>query len=231
MGPSVSTVGPGVLRRAGTAEVEVAVRESGRSSSKPRRGKPEAPETEVNPRVGCRVQQTCRARCGENRRSREERQGRNELGVWQLRAEGRGRFAGTSPGVDASRSCRRRGILWTTPREESRSVRSVPRFGEDPAGARGTARTGARLRRRVEGQGGFAPGSTFKSPDDPPAREAPRRSAPPCGGRQDHGGHAARPTTRNPAGARHEPSACPRSLSGRPRRPRQLHGRPRLPCA
>jgi hypothetical protein len=38
--------------------------------------------------VGCRVQKTCNVSRGENRRSREERQGRNESGVWHLRAEG-----------------------------------------------------------------------------------------------------------------------------------------------
>jgi len=43
-------------------------------------------ETGTNPMVGCRAQQTCRMRCGVNRRSREERQGRNMFGVWQLRA-------------------------------------------------------------------------------------------------------------------------------------------------
>jgi hypothetical protein len=40
--------------------------------------------------VGSRVQQTCKALRGANRRSREERQGRNESGRWQPRAEGRG---------------------------------------------------------------------------------------------------------------------------------------------
>jgi hypothetical protein len=43
-------------------------------------------ETATNPMVGCRAQQTCRVRCGVNRRSREERQGRNMFGAWQLRA-------------------------------------------------------------------------------------------------------------------------------------------------
>jgi len=74
----------------------------------------------VNPMVGCRVQQTCRVMRGENRRSREERQGRNEFGVWQPRAEGtwprsRGRGAGSGRAALVSTE----GNLWTTPREES----------------------------------------------------------------------------------------------------------------
>jgi hypothetical protein len=43
----------------------------------------------ANPMAGSRVQQTCKAKRGENRRSREKRQGRNESGLWQARAEGR----------------------------------------------------------------------------------------------------------------------------------------------
>jgi hypothetical protein len=46
------------------------------------------PGNVANPMVGCRVQQTCTMSSGANRRSREERQGRNESGEWQLRAEG-----------------------------------------------------------------------------------------------------------------------------------------------
>jgi hypothetical protein len=42
----------------------------------------------ANPMVGSRVQQTCKALRGANRRSREERQGRNELGTWRPRAKG-----------------------------------------------------------------------------------------------------------------------------------------------
>jgi hypothetical protein len=38
--------------------------------------------------VGCGAQQTRKARCGVNRRSREERQGRNVFEAWQLRASG-----------------------------------------------------------------------------------------------------------------------------------------------
>lgn len=40
----------------------------------------------VNPMVVCGVQQTRKALCGVNRRSREERQGRNAFEAWQPRA-------------------------------------------------------------------------------------------------------------------------------------------------
>jgi len=61
----------------------------------------------VNPMTGCRVQQTCRPSrsrssdqdlCGESRRSREERQGRNDPGTWQSRDEA---WATVQVGVDA----------------------------------------------------------------------------------------------------------------------------------
>jgi len=38
----------------------------------------------ANPMVGCRMQQACRLTRGENRRSREERHGRNKFGPWQV---------------------------------------------------------------------------------------------------------------------------------------------------
>lgn len=41
--------------------------------------------------VGSRAQKTCEVHSGANRRSREERQGRNESGGWHLRADGRTR--------------------------------------------------------------------------------------------------------------------------------------------
>ena len=40
-----------------------------------------------NPMTGCRVQQTCRAVRGVNRRSREERQGRKVSDAWQHETE------------------------------------------------------------------------------------------------------------------------------------------------
>jgi len=43
----------------------------------------------ANPSIGCRMQQACGLTRGENRRSREERQGRNEPRLWQVWAEGR----------------------------------------------------------------------------------------------------------------------------------------------
>lgn len=101
----------------------------------------------ANPMIGSRVQQTCEVPGGASRRSREERQGRNESGAWQLRADGERQAHGkrgtlrdraqskgaarcgsseqrrgkARPGVDARSSCRWRGDLWTTPREEFRS--------------------------------------------------------------------------------------------------------------
>jgi len=38
----------------------------------------------ANPMVGCRMQQACGLTRGENRRSREERQGRNDFRLWQV---------------------------------------------------------------------------------------------------------------------------------------------------
>jgi len=69
------------------------------------------------PHIGCRVQQTCGAPGGGNRRSREERQGRNESEGWHLRAEGSWMVPRhrRQPGVDTRCVCRWRGDLWTTP--------------------------------------------------------------------------------------------------------------------
>jgi len=88
----------------------------------------------ANPRIGSRVQQTCEVPGGANRRSREERQGRNESGRWHSRAEGGSASPGNFPreasqrplsgaagplGVDTRHPCRWRGGSMTTPREES----------------------------------------------------------------------------------------------------------------
>lgn len=63
---------------------------------------------------------------GGNRRSRVERQGRNEPGGGSSRPKGERSEAHAShqsnPGVDARSVCRRRGSLWTTPREELNSA-------------------------------------------------------------------------------------------------------------
>jgi hypothetical protein len=63
---------------------------------------------------------------GGNRRSRVERQGRNEPGGGSSRPKGDRSEAHAShqsnPGVDARSVCRRRGSLWTTPREELNSA-------------------------------------------------------------------------------------------------------------
>lgn len=48
------------------------------------------PGNMANPMAGCGAQQTRRAARRGNRRSREERQGRNEHGPWQVGAEGSG---------------------------------------------------------------------------------------------------------------------------------------------
>jgi hypothetical protein len=84
----------------------------------------------ANPRIGSRVQQTCKVPGGANRRSREERQGRNESGTWQPRAEVGSASPGEFPredarwqlfgaakptGVDTRRRCRWRGGTLTTP--------------------------------------------------------------------------------------------------------------------
>jgi hypothetical protein len=184
----------------------------------------------ANPMIGSRVQQTCKVHGGANRRSREERQGRNESGRWHLRAEGDGRVRrraaplgvraeqgqrqraalrshpaarGHQPGVDTTRSCRWRGDLWTTPREESQA-------GQDRARARreahldteeqgtGTARVGTHLRRRGEGHECRATGR--------PDPKACRDGKPLAVGRHRPDGSAVkegtqrRPTICNPSG-------------------------------
>ena len=98
----------------------------------------------ANPMIGSRAQQTCKAQGGASRRSREERQGRNESGAWQLRAEGgrrvpacrgpsgpkhhpgqpTGKLLGANPRARHARSGRQvlmsmEGRSMTTPREES----------------------------------------------------------------------------------------------------------------
>ena len=76
-----------------------------------------------NPKAGNRVQQTCTATCGVNRRSREERQGRKACCAWQRSAEGHPSFGRWRLGQDAGCLCRRRGVLWKTTREEVRTER------------------------------------------------------------------------------------------------------------
>ena len=86
-----------------------------------------------NPKAGSRVQQTCTAACGVNRRSREERQGRKECCAWQRSTEGHPSFGRWRPGQDAGCLCRWRGVLWKTTREEVRTEASEHRkvFGQN----------------------------------------------------------------------------------------------------
>lgn len=69
----------------------------------------------ANPMAGCRVQQTCRTMCGASRRSREERQGRNESGTWHARAEGRGLLRTISTGSGRTALMSAEGRSLTTP--------------------------------------------------------------------------------------------------------------------
>jgi len=63
--------------------------------------------------IGCRVQQTCKGARGANRRSREERQGRNEYEVGILMPKD-GQPSGSGRAVWISME----GHLWKTPGEE-----------------------------------------------------------------------------------------------------------------
>jgi hypothetical protein len=98
------------LRPAAEGKASKGVAPPGKASPRPEPSGEEQGQTGnvANPMAGCRVQQTCRVSSGVNRRSREERQGRNASGVWQLRAEGR---ASAHPGVDARHLYWRRGDL------------------------------------------------------------------------------------------------------------------------
>jgi len=99
----------------------------------------------VNPMVGCRAQQTCNCSRGENRRSREERQGRNVSEVWQLQAEGAPRCDSSQQpssdggvlGVDARSGMSTEGIfgnpkrvVWNRTRRRPARVRNAD--GEGP---------------------------------------------------------------------------------------------------
>lgn len=79
----------------------------------PRGGPGDVARNEPNPMIGCRVQQTCRGTRGENRRSREERQGRNKHEVGILGPKG-----GKPPGSGRAVFVSMEGSLWKTPGEE-----------------------------------------------------------------------------------------------------------------
>lgn len=66
----------------------------------------------ADPMAGCRAQQTYRRSRGVSRRSREERQGRNVSGPWQVPTEGE---VSAELGVDARQYAGGGADLWTTP--------------------------------------------------------------------------------------------------------------------
>jgi hypothetical protein len=110
-----------------------------------------------NPTAGSRVQQTCTAACGVNRRSREERQGRKACCAWQRSAEGHPSFGRRRLGQDAGCLCRWRGVLWKTTREEVRTEESEHQevFGRSDGKTTRKNRTvqieSLKARRRTEG--------------------------------------------------------------------------------
>jgi hypothetical protein len=168
---------------------------------------------EANPTVGCRAQQTCKVSSGENRRSREERQGRNESGAWQLRAEGGGsrrivfRDETTRPlSQPALRSTGKAnrhqertldadvdgGAIFGQPQErnpDSTVDCASPARAMGANGRKGNARAGTCLRGRGEGQEGQATGRP-----DPLAHQLGKPLAGQCRctplRHKGHGGHA-----------------------------------------
>ena len=115
-----------------------------------------------NPMTGCRVQQTCKATCGVNRRSREKRQGRKVSDAWQRWAEGGGLFRETASwdrthGADVGG-----GVIFGQTQERKsgshgRADRDTARWQRERDHGRKTAHAGRCLRRRDEGQEGHAP--------------------------------------------------------------------------
>ena len=71
-----------------------------------------------NPMAGSRVQQTYRAICGANRRSREERHGRKMCLTWRSDADCRSLHRDADMDRTRMVTKRRRGVLWKTTREE-----------------------------------------------------------------------------------------------------------------
>lgn len=76
------------------------------------RGERRAAGNVADPMAGCRAQQTYRRSRGVSRRSREERQGRNVSGPWQVPTEGE---VSAELGVDARQYAGGGADLWTTP--------------------------------------------------------------------------------------------------------------------
>ncbi len=96
---------------------------------------------EPNPMIGCRVQQTCGETRGGNRRSREERQGRNEHEVGILGPKG-GKPSGSGRAVLVSME----GSLWKTPGEELEADCSRGRHLRMQVTRRGPAESSVRWR-------------------------------------------------------------------------------------
>jgi len=141
---------------------------------------------------------------GESRRSREKRQGRN--GTRELAAPGRRRRSNPSPGVDARRGRRWRGIFESTMNGVQHGSPQTPGKGSAPE-APGACTTGRRARCAVElddvsgstsirekDTRGQSPGT--KEPGPRPLVESAKISPLETGG-QGQGGPRERPTTRN----------------------------------
>jgi len=96
------------------------------------RGKPKGPTVAAmqqegdwvgngsDPMAGSRVKQTCRAICGANHRSWEERQGWKTHLTWQSDADGRTLVREDDLDRTQMATKRWRGVLWKTTREEVR---------------------------------------------------------------------------------------------------------------
>ena len=71
-----------------------------------------------NPMAGSRVQQTYKAICGANRRSREERHGRKVCLTWRSDTDCRSLYGDADMDRTQMVTKQRRGVLWKTTREE-----------------------------------------------------------------------------------------------------------------
>jgi hypothetical protein len=129
---------------------------------------PFRPRNVANPMTGCRMRQDCRSSRGANRRSREERQGRNVLGTWQVRADGQVSFNGGRPGSGRATEMSVEGRTLENPKRGVRSNPESPRNQRlAPVASRevnrwqrsrADARYLSRLRRRGKGHEGPVPG-------------------------------------------------------------------------
>jgi len=156
---------------------------------------------EANPTNGCRVQQTCKVSSRVNRRSREERQGRNESGGWHFRADGSGapipalRGAGWLPCCrcvlrDLRDAGHRRewmldadvvgGAIFGQPQERRSGpdVTCSATFGKHGVERKATNRASRDVSPKERRRSG-GPGHWSTRPHGSPNREAPRRSTAP----------------------------------------------------